>query len=138
MRFLGLVMAHNAETVLGKALQNLSLYCDAVYVLNDRSSDETFSIARHFPIVQNIFSIDPSLPAEEWYFPEGQLLQLLYNMAEFYQPDWIIRLDADECVEGWADLRSYLDSLPPHVSGVQCPKVSGWADREYPQKVALM
>jgi glycosyltransferase involved in cell wall biosynthesis len=138
MRILGLLMIHNSAPFLAQTLTAMSAYCDHIFILDDRSIDSSVEIARSFPKVANIFSANNSLPQVAWYFRENLMYELLYRMADFYQPDWIIQLDDDEYIETASGLRGLLAVTTPQVSCIKFPKVSLWNDARYPQLVPLM
>jgi glycosyltransferase involved in cell wall biosynthesis len=138
MRILGLVMVRNGEKKLRNTLSAMSEYCDCIYVLNDRSTDNSYTVAQHFPKVRNIFTAAPELSQQDWYFPESQMYELLYRMADFYRPDWIIHLDDDEHIEPAGNVRKTLATIEKHVSCIKFQKVSIWNDASYPELVPLM
>lgn len=138
MKILGLIMVHNGERGLAETLDAMSEYCDCIYMLNDRSVDKTYAVAGCFEKVKNIFSADAALPQSDWYFPESLMYELLYRMADFYQPDWIVQVDDDEFLKPGPDVRNILGTLEEDVSCVKCPKISSWNDPQYPALVPLM
>jgi glycosyltransferase involved in cell wall biosynthesis len=138
MRILGLIMVRNGEKKLGKTLSDMSEYCDSIYILNDRSTDQSYTIAKNFPKVKNIFTAAPHLPQVDWFFPESQMYELLYRMADFYRPDWIIQLDDDEHIEDARHVRKTLADTGKHIACIKFQKFSSWDDAQYPQMVPLM
>jgi hypothetical protein len=138
MRVLGLMMVRDGEEMLSTTLSSMSLYCDAIYVLNDRSTDATLQILQDNPTVQNVFSADSSLSASSWYFAEANCLRLLYTMADFYHPDWCILLDHDMILEPSNSVRDILDNTDQSSSLIYLPCISVWSDPTYPALVPLM
>lgn len=70
--------------------------------------------------------------------PEQVGLELLYRMAGFCRPDWIVMIDHDQVLDCDGDLRARLAALPADVAGVLCALVSGWNDPQFPRMVPLM
>lgn len=108
------------------------------HVLNDRSTDQSYEIGQSFKKVKNIFTAEPDLSQKDWYFPESQMYELLYRMADFYRPDWIIQLDDDEHIEFGGDVRETLSGAGKNISCIKFQKVSIWNDTQYPEMVPLM
>src|SRR5438270_12817863 len=108
MKVLGLMMVRNGEKVLQRSFDSMAVYCDEIYVLNDRSTDRTLEILRSHPAVTNIFSASAAVSQEDWFFSEAMNLNFLYRMADFCLPDWVIRLDHDEVFERGDELRGIL------------------------------
>ncbi|HEX7312908.1 MAG TPA: glycosyltransferase family 2 protein [Pyrinomonadaceae bacterium] len=138
MNVLGLMMVRNGENVLRRNLDSMAVYCDEIYALNDRSTDGTLDILRSHPAVTNIFSASAAVSQEDWFFSESMNLNLLYRMADFCLPDWIIRLDHDEVFERGDELRGLLASCGREVSGINVSRHSLWNDPDYPLMVPLM
>jgi len=132
------MMVRNGQRKLNVTLSGMSEYCDAIYVLNDRSTDDTHVVCMQFPKVANVFTADPGISQQDWFFPESAMYNLLYRMADLYRPDWIIQLDDDEYITPAVRVREVLQAVPPNVSCVKFPKVSAWNDPEYPMLVPLM
>jgi glycosyltransferase involved in cell wall biosynthesis len=138
MKVVGLIMARNAGKRLQATLDGMAEYCDGVFLLDDRSTDETAQIARNHAIVWNCLRVNPTIGEGEWLFPENRHLNLLYTMAEFEKPDWVLRLDDDESIQPGEKLREVLAAQGEEVSGVCFPKFSLWNDPDYPDMVPLM
>jgi glycosyltransferase involved in cell wall biosynthesis len=138
MKILGLMMIRNGEKTLSATLDQMSEYCDSIFVLDDRSTDSTRTIAAAHPAVGNIFTARPALSDRDWFFSEGENLNLLYRMADFYRPDWILRLDCDEYLKPASEVRKVLSDSDDSVAGLSFPKESVWDDPEYPQLVPLL
>jgi glycosyltransferase involved in cell wall biosynthesis len=138
MHILGLMFVHNGGHLLGHALQSFSCLCDEVYVVDDRSADETMDRLEASPIVTNVFTVSHRLPHGPWYHSESALLNLLYRMADLCVPDWILFLDHDQVFQCDLDLRSVLSSAPSDVIGYSAKLESVWHDLDYPRMVPLM
>lgn len=70
--------------------------------------------------------------------PESAGLELLYRMADFCRPDWVMMVDADWLVETDIDLRAVLARTPDDIVALMCPMVSRWDDPEYPDLIPVM
>ncbi len=138
MRILGLMMVRNGAEQLSASLDRLGQFCDEVFLIDDRSTDQTSRIARKHPVVKTLFTIPSEVGDGPWLIPECDLLNLLYRMAELAEPDWVIRLDCDEHIEPASDLRALLEREPSTVSGVFFPRISTWNDPAHPDLVPLM
>jgi|SRR5215213_885810 len=138
MKVLGLIMVRNGERELKRCLDSMAVYCDEFYVLNDRSVDGTLAILRDHPKVTNVFSVDPAISDQDWFFSESLNLNFLYRMADFSVPDWIIRLDHDEIFDRPEEIRGILASCGREVTGINVSRRSVWNDPDYPLMVPLM
>ncbi len=131
-------MCRNEEVSLPRTLNNMASYCDAIYALNDRSTDSTREILERHPTVELVSDMPFLLPEQPWVHFESSMLKVLYDMAETAEPEWTILLNADETVSPADHVRPYLRSLPRNVVGVWYPKRSAWDDAKYPKLVPLM
>jgi glycosyltransferase involved in cell wall biosynthesis len=138
MKILGLMMIRNGESTVEEALDRMAEYCDAVFVLDDRSRDRSAEIAKRHRVVDNVFAANRDLSQEDWFFPESQNLNLLYRMADFYQPDWVTRVDVDEYVSPGNLVRDALSGVGSEFAGVQFTRASTWDDPRYPLMIPLM
>jgi len=138
MRILGLMMVRNGGARLRLTLESMSVFCDDIYILNDRSQDETGEILRSHPKVTNVFTADSFNSQADWHHPESMNLNFLYRMADFYAPDWVVLVDHDEIVEPADKIRDILASFDKSVSGLKVSRISVWNDLEYPLMVPLM
>lgn len=138
MRVLGIMMVHNGQATLRDTLDRMAVYCDAVFVLDDRSTDATRRIAEAHPVVANVFTARPDVSQVPWFHPESLSLELLYRMADFDRPDWIVQLDDDQALEPAERVRTVLASVDPSVAALRLPLVSTWNDPLYPQLVPLL
>jgi len=138
LRILGLSFVRNAEDRLQSALDSMAIYCDEIYVVDDRSTDRTPDILRQHPAVTNAFTAPAGLSEAPWYFPEHLLLDLLYRMADLSQPDWVVILSADERIEPAERVRPLLTEAGAGTAGIQMNLVSGWNDQRFPFMVPLL
>jgi len=139
VRLLGMMLVRNAEARLQAMLDAMTSYCDGVVVVDDRSADNTFGIARSHPLVRDAVTMpSPRGPNVDWMHPESTLLNELYRLADKENPDWLIRLDDDEYLDGSEGLRGVLDEQASDVVAVRFPRVSTWNDPQFPRMVPLM
>lgn len=138
MHVLGLMRVRNGGTDLSAALGSLARWCDDIYVVDDRSTDDTAQVLAAHPRVTNVVHSRRGLPGDPWLISETAGLELLYRMADFCRPDWIAMIDHDQVIETQVDLRGALAATPPDVAGLRCPIVSSWNDPQFPQMVPLM
>ncbi|MEV5379378.1 glycosyltransferase family 2 protein [Streptomyces nondiastaticus] len=128
----------NGGPGLVAVLDGLARWCDDIYVVDDRSTDGTAEVLRSHPRVTNVVHARPDLPGDPWLVPESAGLELLYRMADFCRPDWVVMADDDQAFEVEGDLRARLAALPGEVAGVRCALVSSWNDPQFPRMVPLM
>lgn len=138
MKLLGLLTVRNGGPRLKRTLDLMGTYCDAVCALNDRSTDETIDILGTHPLIVNVFNANPSLSPRPWFFSEGLIFDLLYRMADFCQPDWVIMIGDDEWIEPDCIVTKILDNLHLDVAGIKLPRISVWDDQRYPLMGELM
>ncbi len=138
MKVLGLSFVRNAEERLPSALDSMAIYCDEIYVVDDRSTDRTPDILRQHPAVTNVFTAPSGLSDAPWYFPEHMYLDLLYRMADLSQPDWVVILSADERIEPAERVRPILSEAAATTAGIQMNLVSAWNDPHFPFMVPVM
>lgn len=131
------MMTRNSGKFLTDTLDSLALFCDTVFVINDRSTDNTLKVLQQHKIVGNIFTT-PFISDKPWAFSESSMLGLLYGKADFLQPDWIIASDDDFQFEAASGIREVLANIPADVAGLKVPLISLWDDPEYPQMIPLM
>lgn len=138
MRVLGLFRVHNGEDILPRVLDSLSGWCDDIYVIDDRSTDNSADILAQHPAVTNFVRARPDLPPTPWLIPEPPGLELLYRMADFCRPDWIAMIDSDQVVEADVDVREMLAATPDDVAALMCPMIPTWHDPEFPEMIPIM
>ena len=138
MKVLGLSFVRNAEARLPAALDSMAVYCDQIFLIDDRSTDRTGEILQAHPAVTNVFTVDPALSDAPWYIPESTLLGMLYRMADLCQPDWVVLLSADESIVPAEQVRALLSGAEPDTAGFQMHLVSAWNDDLYPFMVPIM
>ncbi|MDP7720857.1 peptidoglycan DD-metalloendopeptidase family protein [Mycobacterium sp. TY814] len=138
MRVLGLFRVHNGEDILPRVLDSLSGWCDDIYVIDDRSTDNSADILAEHPAVTNVVRARSDLPQTPWLIPEPPGLELLYRMADFCRPDWIAMIDSDQVVEADVDVRGMLADIPADVAALMCPMIPTWHDPEFPDMIPIM
>ena len=130
--------AHNAGQTLAPTLDSLAAFCDDIYVIDDRSTDDTVAILACHPAVTNVVRARSDLPPTPWLISESTGLELLYRMADFCRPDWIVMVDADWVVEADVDIRERPARTPAEVAALMCPMIPSWSDPQYPQMIPIM
>lgn len=61
MRILAMTRAHNAGRTLAATLDSLAVFSDDIYVIDDRSTDDTAEILANHPAVTNVVRARPDL-----------------------------------------------------------------------------
>ncbi|MDA8194649.1 MAG: glycosyltransferase family 2 protein [Thermaerobacter sp.] len=89
-----LPVRNEAQRWLGRVLDQLTAFSDAVVVYDDASDDETSRICRSYPAVR-YYRGDFA-----WFERnEAELRHHLWKLTALQRPDWVLALDADECFE---------------------------------------
>lgn len=83
-----LILTHNEEKHIGRALQAVAPFCSEVFVIDSLSTDKTVEIARSF---------GATVLSNPWSNYSRQFQWGLDNAP--ITADWIMRLDADEVIE---------------------------------------
>lgn len=123
---------------MADTLDSLAAFSDEIYAIDDRSTDETAAILANHPAVTNVVRARADLPSTPWLIPESTGLDLLYRMADFCRPDWMVMVDADWVFQIDVDIREVLARTPQDVAALMCPMVSRWDDPDYPDMVPVM
>jgi len=90
----GLVVKNEEKRYLKMVLENLSLFCNEIIILDNGSIDKTIQLCESFPKVVKPVSNDGSV----WH--EAKLRSKLVNeLIVPRNPDWICIMDADEVFE---------------------------------------
>jgi glycosyltransferase involved in cell wall biosynthesis len=116
-----LVPARNAESSLPGWLASASTYADSVVALDDGSTDLTRSILEEHPLVAEVLT-NPVRPSYHgWDDLENR--QRLVDAARAHGADWLLFLDADECIatDDAVALRTFLatEALPGFAYGFE-------------------
>ena len=108
MRIHGLCIVKNEADILGQSLQATRAWCDAIYVLDNGSTDGSWEQ------VQALAHDDPAIvPWKQAAVPfrDGLRAEIFHAFAERAPPgDWWVRLDADEFYID--DPRQFLRRVP--------------------------
>ena len=138
MYVLGLLRVHNGGTELKDSLDALAILCDSVVALEDRSDDGSLEVLQAHHGVGTIVSARSDLPHDPWLIDEATGLELLYRVADFHRPQWIVAVDHDQVVTSPELVRDILEAVPTTVVGFDCTMRSSWNDPLYPDMVPLM
>lgn len=76
-----------------ECLDSIRPFVDSAVVVDDNSTDNTLAIAKSDPLVSHAVCIPKP------YFHEGLDLSTALSIAQLTQPDWILKVDADEIWE---------------------------------------
>ncbi|MEP0859895.1 MAG: glycosyltransferase [Ignavibacterium sp.] len=105
----GLLRVRDEGPIIKDTLNHLAEFCEAVFVYDDCSEDDTLEVCSKHPIVKSIIN------GKEWDLnrerAEFQNRQAILKEAKKYadDKDWFINIDADERVEfDWKKI-NYLD-----------------------------
>lgn len=98
MRLAGLTRVRNEADIITDLLDHMATFCDAVYVYDDESTDNTAEIARKHPIVHKVIT---GKRIKNRFKAETENRQALLEEAQKYVWDWFIYMDADERIEGF-------------------------------------
>ncbi|MFH1849470.1 MAG: glycosyltransferase family 2 protein [archaeon] len=90
------ILARDEEKNIKNCLQSLGSHMDEIIVLDTGSADNTINIARQF--TTNVFRI-------QWKNDFSKAYNALISHA---RTDWILKIDADECLVGGQNLKKYL------------------------------
>jgi len=138
LRVLAVFRVHNGEDVLPRVIDALSGWCDDIYVIDDRSTDNSAEILGKHSGVTNLVRARSDLPSTPWLIPEPPGLELLYRMADFCCPDWVIMIDSDQVVEADVDVRDVLAATPDDVAALMCPMIPSWNDPDFRDMIPVM
>ena len=100
MRIVAGFHTRNDEWVLPYKLATLSTFCDAIVVVLDRPSDETWAIVKQFPrahpyVYENVMGLPDEGP-DGLICEEGRLRQLTWDRMADLEPTWCALGDTDE------------------------------------------
>lgn len=123
MKFAGMMRVKNEGRWIGEVIESILPLCDAVYVMDDHSDDDTREIADGFPGVT-------VLPSPFSNFNESRDKNWLLECVTLNRPDWILCVDGDEVLE-----RRGPDIIRDTVATTECHAYSLkieylWNDRQ--------
>ena len=99
----GITKVRNEEVIIQDTLDHFGQFCDAIYVYDDLSDDDTFKICNSHPkVVRTIKGLrwDQNRPKAEF-----QTRQRVLEEAQTTNPEWVLYFDADERID-W-DFKEY-------------------------------
>jgi glycosyltransferase involved in cell wall biosynthesis len=133
MQLIGLCVTRNEADIIGFSLRHASRFCDAIYVLDNGSTDGTWEIVRR--IARENSAIVP-FERKECVFARGLRAYVHDKVrARYSEKDWFMFLDSDEFLEedpkpllSWCNERSYdhVFALQAHFYIVQEDLDKGW------------
>lgn len=89
-----LVVRNEVPHYLRQVLEHMSLFCEAIVVLDDASDDGTPELCASFPKV-----ILHRNPAPTFWEDESRLRFQLWNLTLESEPEWVLSTAADEFME---------------------------------------
>ncbi len=89
-----MLVRNEADRYLREVLAELALYCDAIVVLDDGSTDDTPAVCAACERV-----VLHRNPVSTFLEDESALCSELWRLAVEDEPDWILAIDADEVLE---------------------------------------
>lgn len=102
MKVIGYCRVRNEALILQETLDHWGQFCDSIYVFDDASTDETFSIANRHPKVARILHNDKWRPGvEQLGRQNGAIYELAINDADSLDDLWVVGFDADERLESF-------------------------------------
>ena len=102
-KLVGITKVRNEQAIIQDTLDHYSSFCDALYVYDDASTDDTAWICREHPKVRSVL-LGTYWDADRLR-AEYQNRQRILEEAQKDDPEWIIYFDADERIE-W-DFQGY-------------------------------
>lgn len=111
MKFLGMMRVKNEARWIRESIESLLPLCERVFVMNDRSTDDTVEICRSFGD-SVIISDTPFTDLNE-----ARDKSWMFEQCAGLAPEWIIMIDGDEVLEknGPAALKAFTHHPDVHV-----------------------
>ncbi|MFN8027177.1 MAG: glycosyltransferase [Acidimicrobiia bacterium] len=127
-RLVVMVPARNAANDLPRFLASVERFADAVVALDDGSTDDTAAVLDAHPLVERLLRNPVRATYAGW--DDGANRARLLDAAREVGADWVLSLDADECItaDDAAALRVFVDTdaLPELAYGFECHRM--WGD----------
>jgi len=95
MKIIGMLPVHNEEDIIEEAIQHLLSQGLELVVLDNGSTDKTFQICEKF-LDKGVLKLEQFKSTTFQYIT---IVRMLYDMAIFENPDWVIRSDTDQLLE---------------------------------------
>jgi len=96
MSLVGITRIRNEQDIIQDTLDFYS-FCDAIYVYDDVSTDDTVKICKAHPKVKSV--VEGSTWDMDRFRAEHQTRQRVLEEAKKYDPEWVIYFDADERID---------------------------------------
>ena len=110
-RLIALIPVYNEAERISECLRSVEKHCDGIILLDDNSSDSTYSLAQSDKLLLKA-------KKNRLSFDDRQNRNILLNLASFFRSEWLIFIDADELFdERFIDLHRVMD-LPVDIVGV--------------------
>ena len=110
-KLIALIPAYNEASRIEECIQSVEKHCDGIILLDDDSSDLTYSLAQSEKLLLKTKKIRTS-------FDDKQNRNILLDIASFFSSEWFIFIDADELFdERFVDLPGVTD-LPVDIVGL--------------------
>lgn len=97
MKLAGITKIRDEQEIIQDTLDHFSLFCDAIYVYDDCSGDDTVKICEEHKNVRRV------VRGRHWDLnrlrAEYQTRQLILEEAKKDSPEWFLYFDADERIE---------------------------------------
>lgn len=108
-----MIMKNEADRYLRESLEALSAVCEAVFVADDRSTDDSVDIALEYATVWSPPDSVPTFVEDEASFREAAWIAMTETYEMKTGEDWVLSVDADEIVAfSKEDFNNFVSSEP--------------------------
>lgn len=109
---IALIPTYNEAERITECLQSVEKHCDGIILLDDESTDNTYSIAQSDKLLVKAKKIRTE-------FNDKQNRNILLDIASFFKAEWFIFIDADERFDDrFVDLREVMKKPDVDTVGV--------------------